>query len=1687
MGKNKAQRTKNNAKPSNSSRSAELLGTSMPNFVGFSAVKDGGYIPVLPGFSLCTLNDIEINAIETNFQLVLKKMNKKDATTKFKALQEFAELCRDAALPSVEAVLPFWPRLYALLCIDEQHRVREAVQVAHAALAKRVGRNIAVYLKQLAGPWFTSQFDTYPPAASAATNSFQETFPQRKIVDAIVHCQEEILSYISDTIRVQTPQSMSTHKTLTVEELETKYQRVLIASLQAYSAYLKKVPSVQIEKTENSHQQIISSAKFWKLPKHDSLLVKTSFFNALASLIENATKLIMEEKKRAITAIMNSLDETDPNLLSSVWESMLVAITKIDDWHLSVSIGKLVLPKLWRVLKSGGQCCASVVYPNLLPFVSQFPKFDVDQKTLFINFFTYMREGFTAKSVLLSRSEMFAVTKSFTECLRYVILLHKNDEELCEELLKNQLMPVIELSITETGPLKTVLFCEVTQLVRYWSKNRNNAEYPMYGKIVEKFWRELETTFVNILKRMDEEYDKSLNINDTQIELLCSLKNAPTHSRKNLRVKFSDPNEPQEERSQIKPNESEEDLIFLAELDRFVNNLCVAYLNKNTHQSSYKNVEFLNHLVTSFESEQLFIGIAKAYRDDADLFQFYDKVLKNWLLDRPEARRASVQLVFSSLKYMDDTSKILVLKSLTELDDSTILRSAVTCALSEKNRNDPIIRKWCRESPITEQLLAITKNVTSNENVIEELNDDEDILILAFETSSDGEPCVSQEAISRISNILCDYLTQEKLSDLANVAELISRLLQLTWNHKYPTGSSIKMLRSLFELSLRDPLNTSEVPAIDMIRNSWKSGVAMCNEKLKREEVAQLHEECMDLIHEKIYSSHDSQIEDVIVDYTIDFIEAASHFDAGGSLRSAIEFNTRDKIFTEEWIPQSLGLAIYGEILSGNFYLSNPLRSVVPHDSPIKFVTLKEEFLPDQTENCIKWASFNSKLLNKLIRKLDYEDMNDEVDSGVIDCLTELPYMLNYILLIASLGHVYSHHFKSSKNYERIETTLNNLVVECVDLRVSVPKNIWNRILTDSLNVDDSWIEYGSLFSQFLRLFYGSDEHLLEVEQLGPQTLTSYVESQDVPELARDLKAIVMARCILDNQSNVTNCLKVLEKMVKRHQSKTILLLLNTDVSRVEWSDLVLPLEIIRLFGKFVKIAPTKLSSGLWDAAIIFLASWQNSVNESKFKHEDSRVRALTVAVSELYYEIQSLFEQHERESIDGLPSALLDEWKNVFADEVHHGMASTWIFFVGLYNKKSDFLMPGIVLDYLGKAMSVIDGKTFFKNHPADQSSKITSKEITKLSLKLLPSPVLSLQLAGYHVLSRVIPSLVEQDKLLLENENWETKDLNIRKFEDVLLSTQKIVNTMLMGFKLCDTTSCTIQPHTDSYTYTIGYLLAWANVLDMCAHAHADVRYQYAEFLKDNYFPYLLNNIFRLMPVEILQDSKTKSSKFTEIFSTLPSFEFRESWTEWRLDHIVCWLFTNSLRHLPVLVRQWWGTADSRISAAVEKITTLYVSPMLCKEELLNNRLVDIQNMQIKVLPSAREVVALYQMDDTKLELSMVLPVNHPLGPVTVEPGQHAGGAANWRNCHMQLSIFLTHQNGSIWDGLLMWKKNLDKKFSGVEECFICYSIFHINTYQIPKLSCHTCRKKFHAPCLYKWFTTSQKSTCPICRNIF
>lgn len=201
--------------PSSSGRSAELLATSnIPSSVGFANVTEFGFLPtMLQNFSLAadsgaSVDDMD-SGIDTNYQLVFRKMMKKDPITKVKALQEFNELVMGSEVATVKSILPFWPRLYNNLSTDVEHRVREAAQNAQFALVNKAGKSIAPYLKQIAPAWITSQYDTYAPAASVASASFQKAFPPHKLQDVFNFCQNEILDYVTKNLTFFTATTLS--------------------------------------------------------------------------------------------------------------------------------------------------------------------------------------------------------------------------------------------------------------------------------------------------------------------------------------------------------------------------------------------------------------------------------------------------------------------------------------------------------------------------------------------------------------------------------------------------------------------------------------------------------------------------------------------------------------------------------------------------------------------------------------------------------------------------------------------------------------------------------------------------------------------------------------------------------------------------------------------------------------------------------------------------------------------------------------------------------------------------------------------------------------------------------------------------------------------------------------------------------------------------------------------------------------------------------------------------------------------------------------------------------------------------------------------------------------------------------------------------------------------------------------
>jgi hypothetical protein len=204
-----------------------------------------------------------------------------------------------------------------------------------------------------------------------------------------------------------------------------------------------------------------------------------------------------------------------------------------------------------------------------------------------------------------------------------------------------------------------------------------------------------------------------------------------------------------------------------------------------------------------------------------------------------------------------------------------------------------------------------------------------------------------------------------------------------------------------------------------------------------------------------------------------------------------------------------------------------------------------------------------------------------------------------------------------------------------------------------------------------------------------------------------------------------------------------------------------------------------------------------------------------------------------------------------------------------------------------------------------------------------------------------------------------------------------------------------------------------------------------------------------------------------------------------------------------LPAAARAWWsGSGLSRGAAAdAEAFFARSVAPALVRAELAAvARLAaagkaqspeDCGELRVRGSARARSITAEYRAGECSLEITLRLAAAHPLRLPEVECERRNGvKAAQWRRWALQVRRLLSASDGAVGsaaDALDVWRRNLDREFAGVEPCPICYNVLHQLHRTLPNRTCATCGTQFHNHCLYKWFQSSQKSSCPLCRAAF
>ncbi|ANB14836.1 ubiquitin-protein ligase RKR1 [Sugiyamaella lignohabitans] len=374
-----------------------------------------------------------------------------------------------------------------------------------------------------------------------------------------------------------------------------------------------------------------------------------------------------------------------------------------------------------------------------------------------------------------------------------------------------------------------------------------------------------------------------------------------------------------------------------------------------------------------------------------------------------------------------------------------------------------------------------------------------------------------------------------------------------------------------------------------------------------------------------------------------------------------------------------------------------------------------------------------------------------------------------------------------------------------------------------------------------------------------------------------------------------------------------------------------------------------------------------------------------------------------------------------------------------------------------------------------------------------LLGTPSSDVQRIAFVLLHRQIPSLQEEKSISFELQKSSISKQNESEIDE---DEDEEVEDAAGRFppRLLKMVKNVPAVYETDHSMT-GYLWAWQLVYDHFQNSSYDLRRAYIGQLRrdaDNVVDLLLD----LISYYIVGNDLNKIAEKSKELDNIDKYE--GTLVEDINDEVELLLLRSYfvvLQYTGSLAKSWFLSVKKRsVIIAVEKFTEKYVSPVLITRELNTieksldgNSSINDENMSAKIARATNEVKAYYTTDDQTMEIAIRMPPLYPLRDLQVEGIKRIGvREKQWRAWLLASQAIGTAQNGSIIDSLELFKRNVSMHFEGIVECAICYSILH-EDHSLPNKTCTTCKNKFHADCLYKWFKSAGSSSCPLCRATF
>jgi hypothetical protein len=229
----------------------------------------------------------DVSAIsDPNVVVYLRNLSKRDSTTKAKALEDIQSYVTSLDSPVEEGLLEAWIKMYPRTSIDNAKAVRQNAHLLHGHFAVAAGKRIAKYMPKSVSAWLCGLYDSDRSVVEATQTSLRQVFNTAEKLQSIRKIyQQSILEYCRDAIDKESPKTLSDERTVTKDDAEAKYSRVISACVSLLGSLLANLQPEELSKYQADYDSLFGDKRLWDFAYYRDAGIRRSVHRLLKTCL----------------------------------------------------------------------------------------------------------------------------------------------------------------------------------------------------------------------------------------------------------------------------------------------------------------------------------------------------------------------------------------------------------------------------------------------------------------------------------------------------------------------------------------------------------------------------------------------------------------------------------------------------------------------------------------------------------------------------------------------------------------------------------------------------------------------------------------------------------------------------------------------------------------------------------------------------------------------------------------------------------------------------------------------------------------------------------------------------------------------------------------------------------------------------------------------------------------------------------------------------------------------------------------------------------------------------------------------------------------------------------------------------------------------------------------------------------